>query len=52
MIDFYEYKDQVIQSMIDLGAKKNDFFLLTDEMILNGINNNWQPSDVAWAILQ
>ncbi len=50
--NFYEYKKKVIACMIDMGATDNDCSLLTDEMILNGINNNWEPESVAWAILQ
>ena len=49
---FYDYKKKVIAAMLDMGADDCDFSLLTDEMVFNGLNNNWKPESLAWAILQ
>lgn len=50
--EFYEYKKKVIECMREMGANDKDLSLLKDEMIFNGIENNWKPENVAWAILQ
>lgn len=46
------YKQEVVKELISLGAKKEDLELLKDEMIINGIKNQWSPKTVAWAIMQ
>lgn len=46
------YKQEVIKELISLGAKKEDLDLLKDEIIANGIRNQWSPKTVAWAIMQ
>lgn len=47
---FDSYKQEVIKELISLGAKKEDLDLLKDEIIINGIRNQWSPKIVAWAI--
>ena len=49
---FDSYKQEVIKELISLGAEKEDLDLLKDEIITNGIRNQWSPKTVAWAIMQ
>lgn len=47
-----QYRSQLILEMKKLGATKNEIELISDTLILNAINNNRKPEDVAWAVLQ
>lgn len=49
-IEFNSYKGGV--TIHSLGAEKEDLDLLKDEIIANGIRNQWSPKTVAWAIMQ
>lgn len=46
------YRSKVIQAILDLGGGEGDARFVRDEIIANGIINNRQPKDVAWALLQ
>lgn len=47
-----EYRKQVEDAMLDMGARKEDLNLVTDAIIRNALRNHRDPEDVAWAILQ
>lgn len=48
----HDYKERIIEEIKLLGATQDEIDLLTDQIALNGINNNREPKSVAWAILQ
>lgn len=48
----YVYKSMVIEAMKKMGATENDLSLLKKETIINSIQRNRKPEDVAWAVLQ
>lgn len=49
---FESYKKETIEEIILLGGTEEDIQLLKDEMIINGIHNEWSPKTVAWSIMQ
>ena len=49
---FQQYRSELIEEMIKLGATENEINLISDILIQNAIKNNRSAKDVAWAILQ
>jgi hypothetical protein len=50
---FYKkYEDQLRLDLEKNSASKNDYKLISNEMILNSIKNGRKPEDLAWAIIQ
>lgn len=49
---FESYKKEVIEEIVSLGGTGEDVQLLKDEMVINGIHNEWSPKTVAWSIMQ
>ena len=47
-----DFRRQVKEAMLDMGARKEELNLVTDAIIRNAIRNRRDPDDVAWAILQ
>lgn len=47
-----EYRKLLIIEMLKLGASENEIKLIRTPTIINSIQNNRKPEDVAWAILQ
>lgn len=50
--EILDYKKRLKVELINQGAKKSDFLLLTEQTIINSIKQNRDPKDVAWAIIQ
>ena len=46
------YKNLLILEMKNLGANESDLLLITDIIVENALENDRDPKDVAWAILQ
>lgn len=46
------YRDMLISELEKQGASESDLELISEEMIINAINNNRKVDDIAWAILQ
>lgn len=46
------YRDMLISELEKQGASESDLKLISEEMIVNAINNNRKVDDIAWAILQ
>ena len=50
---FYKkYEDQLRLELEKNGASKNDYNLISNEMIINAIKNGRKPKDLAWGIVQ
>lgn len=49
---FEIYKKKVLACMKEMGASEFEMRTVHDATIQNGIKNNWEPKDVAWALLQ
>lgn len=47
-----EYRDMLIIELKKLGASGSELELVSEEMIINAINNGRKAVDIAWAILQ
>lgn len=47
-----EYRDMLITELKKLGASGSELELVSEEMIINAINNGRKAVDIAWAILQ
>ena len=46
------YRTSVVHEMRKMGATNQEVSLLCQETILNSLQRNRKPEDVAWAILQ
>lgn len=46
------YRDMLINELEKQGASESDLKLVSEEMIINAINNHRKVDDIAWAILQ
>lgn len=46
------YRDMLISELEKQGASESDLKLVSEEMIINAINNNRKVDDISWAILQ
>jgi len=45
-----EYRDMLITELKKLGASGSELELVSEEMIINAINNGRKAVDIAWAI--
>lgn len=46
------YKEELVEELKKQGATEKEIGLISDELIINAINNKNSASNVAWALLQ